>query len=131
MKRHFHLKDISEIVMGSVVLAFPVALSGEVWDLGAEISGTGAIAICAISLALIAWFNYHAHYEAIVATHSLEFLLRVLVTYIITLAVCALILTALNHFPLSTEPIVAFKRMIIVAAPASSAATVLDSLGRE
>ena len=80
--------------MGAVVLAFPVALTEEVWNLGSEISGTGAIVIGIISLALIFWYNYHAHYEARLDTHGFEFVLR----------------------------------MIVVAAPASSAATALDSL---
>ena len=128
MKRRFHLKDLSEIVMGSFVLAFPVALSEEVWDLGSQISGAGAIVIGIISLALISWYNFHAHYETRLDTHGFEFVLRVCVTYAITLAVCALILSALNHVPLDSEPMVAINRMIVVAAPGSSAATVLDSL---
>ena len=36
--RRFTLKDVSEIVVGSVLLAFPVAITEEVWNLGATLS---------------------------------------------------------------------------------------------
>ena len=32
------MRDVSEIAVGSVILAFPVSLSEEVWNIGAELS---------------------------------------------------------------------------------------------
>jgi hypothetical protein len=85
-------------------------------------------AVVVLSVAVIAWFSYHAHYESRMNTHRLEFVARVLLCYISTLVVAALILIVLNHFPLWSDPKTAINSMIVVAAPASAAATVVDAL---
>ena len=126
--RRFHIKDMSEIVMGSAILAFPVAMTEEAWNLGKDLPGLSIIIIVVLSLVFIAWYGYHAHYQSSLDTHRKEWLLRIVTTYAITLVVAAGILAILSQFPLWSEPAVAIKRMIIVAAPASSAATVVDSL---
>jgi len=46
----------------------------------------------------------------------------------VTLIVAALILALFGQYPLLSEPVVAIKRMIIVALPASFCVTVVDSL---
>ncbi len=124
----FHIKDLSEIAIGAVLLAFPVALSEDAWNLGNNLPVLNTIVIVALSLAFTAWFSYHAHYQSKLDTHGSEFLLRVAVTYSITLVISALILAVLDQFPLWSDSAAAIKRMIIVAAPASAAATVVDSL---
>ena len=43
----------------------------------------------------------------------------------------ALVLTALNQFPITTMPDIAIKRVIIVAMPASLGAIIVDSLDKE
>lgn len=131
MKRlhsRFSLKDISEIVVGSTLLAFPVAITEEVWNLGRELSGFSAMAIVAISIFFLSWFGYATFYHSNLEHHSKEFLIRVIAVYCVTLIVAALILGLFGQFPLLTEPSVAIKRMIIVALPASFCATVVDSL---
>jgi hypothetical protein len=80
------------------------------------------------SVATVAWFTYHVYYPSAMATGGPEFLIRVASIYLITLFVCALLLSAVHHFPVWTETGVALKRMIIVALPASFAATVVDRL---
>ena len=110
------------------MLAYPVAMTHDAWDLGENLPGLSAIIIVILSLALIAWYTYHAHYQSSLDTHGKEWLLRIVVTYTVTLVVAALILAVLNQFPFLSEPAAAIKRMIVVAAPASSAATVVDSL---
>ena len=131
MKKHnrkFHINDLSEIIVGSVLLAFPVAITEEVWNLGKELSGWSAIAIVIASMVFIAWFCYHAYYQSILETHWQEFLLRTTTVYTVTLVVAAVILALFSQFPLITESAVAIKRMIIVALPASFCATVVDSI---
>ena len=131
MKKHnrkFHINDLSEIIVGSVLLAFPVAITEEVWNLGKELSGWSAIAIVIASMVFIAWFCYHAYYQSILETHWQEFLLRTTTVYTVTLVVAAVILVLFSQFPLITESAVAIKRMIIVALPASFCATVVDSI---
>ena len=126
--RCFTLKDVSEIIVGSVLLAFPVAITEEVWNLGATLSVSSTFLLIIISLLFIAWFSYHSIYQSSLGNNQQDLLLRVVVAYVITLTVSALILALFGQFPLLTEPIVAIKRMIIVALPASFCATVIDSL---
>lgn len=116
------------MAMGSAILAYPVAMTEDAWDLGESLPVLNTIIIIILSLAFIAWYAYHAHYQSNLDAHGREWLLRIVVTYTVTLVVAALILAVLNQFPFWSEPAVAIKRMIIVAAPASSAATVMDSL---
>ena len=128
IQRRFRINDLSEIIVGSVVLAFPVAITEEVWNLGTTLPLASAIVMVVASLVFIAWFAYHAYYQSVMDTHWKDLLVRSLTIYIVTLVIAALILTVLHQFPLQTDSATAINRMIIVALPASFCATVVDSL---
>ena len=128
IQRRFRINDLSEIIVGSVVLAFPVAITEEVWNLGAALPLASSVIIVFSSMIFIAWFVYHAYYQSVMETHWKDLLARTLTTYAITLLISALILTVLNQFPLMTDSAAAINRMILVALPASFCATVVDSL---
>ena len=51
--------------------------------------------------------------------------------YLLTLLVSAIVLLTIDRLPAITDPLVAFKRLVIVSFPASFAATVVDSLKEE
>lgn len=125
----FSIQDVAEITIGSVVLAFPVALTEEVWTLSQELPLGRTLLISLSSLLFIGWFGYHIFYRSIFKSHWRDFLLRIFSVYIITLVISAMILFAIDHFPLMTEPVATLKRMIIIAFPASFSATIVDSLG--
>jgi len=127
-QRKFRLQDLSEVIMGSVLLAFPVAITEEVWNMGAKISTLNAILISIVSVLHIAWFVYHAFYQSGIDSTWKGLVIRTFVTYFVTLIVAALILAIFDQFPLMTDALVAIKRMIIVALPASFCATVINSL---
>ena len=124
----FRLHDVAEFVIGSVFLAFPVAITEEVWNLGTELSLINTLAIVAVSLIFLGWFAYNTFYKSNLKYNRQEFIVRVLSVYLVTLIVAASILGLFGQFNLLTEPVVAIKRMIIVALPASFCATVVDSL---
>ena len=128
IQRRFRINDLSEIIVGSVVLAFPVAITEEVWNLGAALPLASSVIIVFSSMIFIAWFVYHAYYQSVMETHWKDLLARTLTTYAVTLLISALILTVLNQFPLMTDSAAAINRMILVALPASFCATVVDSL---
>jgi uncharacterized membrane protein len=128
IQRRFRINDLSEIIVGSVVLAFPVAITEEVWNLGTTLPLASSVIIVVSSLVFLAWFVYHTYYQSVMETHWKDLLARTLTTYAITLLVSALILTVLNQFPLLTDSAAAINRMILVALPASFCATVVDSL---
>jgi uncharacterized membrane protein len=129
-KKHprFSLKDVTEIIIGAVLLAFPVAVTEEVWVISAELSLGRTVFISLCSMGFIAIFGYSMFYHSSLKGQWGDFLKRIFAVYLITLFVAALILAAINKFPWLTEPIVTLKRVIIVALPASFSATVVDSL---
>ena len=111
-----------------MLLAFPVAMTEEAWNLGTELPALSILLIAVLSLVFIAWFGYYRIYQSSLATHRQEFVLRVFAGYAIALIVAAFVLALFNQFPLGSEPMVAIKRMVLVAAPASAAGTIVDSM---
>ena len=121
------LIDVAEIILGSIIMGFPVAVTEEVWDMSAELPLGRVLFIALGSIAIIAWFGYYVFYHGTLKDTVGHFILRVLLAYLITLLAVGLMLFAINQLPLLTDPVVAINRMIIVALPASFAATVVDS----
>lgn len=122
------LHDIAEIILGAVILGFPVAVTEEVWDISTELSLGRALFIALGSIGILAWFAFHVFYHGTLKQSVGQFIVRVLAAYLITLVAVGLILFAIDQLPLITDPVVAIKRMIIVALPASFTATVVDSM---
>jgi len=127
--RRLERRDVSEIIIGSLVLAFPVAVTEEVWNLSMELSVARAIVISLSSLVFISVFVHTTYYHDFSFWSQKQLLARVLSVYGLTLLVVAAVLFAVDRLPLFTQTMVALKRTIIVTFPASFAATVVDSLG--
>jgi uncharacterized membrane protein len=123
------VRDIAEIVIGSLVLAFPVAVTEEVWNLGAELSLGRTLVISLCSLVFISFFVQTTYRHDFSFSSQKQLLTRVFTVYGLTLLLSAAVLLAVDRLPLLTETMVAVKRAIIVAFPASFAATVVDSIG--
>ena len=129
-RRHtFMVRDLAEIIIGSLVLAFPVAVTEEVWNMSSEISMTRALLISASSLLFISFFVRTTYFQETTLTSSKKIAVRVLTVYFVTLLVSAATLYVIDKLPLFDGTLVALKRTIIVAFPASFAATAVDSLG--
>lgn len=124
-----HLRDLAEIIVGGLVLAFPVAVTEEVWNLSVELSFGRAILISCGSLLIIAGFVQTSYKHSLTASSQRELLTRVLTVYGVTMLIAATVLFAVDRLPVFTDALVAVKRTIIVAFPASFAATVVDSFG--
>lgn len=119
--------DVAELIIGASVLAFPVAVTEEVWNLSEQISLLQVLLIAATSCFFLSVFIYYIHRKVDDSSFHLD-IWRVVATYGITLLVCATILSLLGKFPLASDTVVALKRMVLVAFPASFSATVVDSL---
>jgi uncharacterized membrane protein len=124
----FSRKDIAEIALGCCSMAFPVATAEEIWALGETLSFGRVMLFGIASISVLALIIYHVYHAAEVKFDRKEFLRRVLSTYGLTLAISALILFGVDHLELLDAPWVGLKRTILVAFPASFAATVVDSL---
>ena len=123
----FHWKDLAEAVIGACILAFPVAATEEIWSLGAELSLGRVMIFAVLSIFLLATVIYVIHrHEGRPLSHK-TFILRVVGIYTATFAISALLLLGLDRLDLFEEPVVALKRTILVAFPASFAAALVDS----
>ncbi len=122
------LTYVTEIILGAVIMGFPVAVTEEVWDISEELALGRVLYICLGSIGILAWFGFYIFYHGKLKGTVGQFIMRVLLAYLITLFAVASILFAIDQLPLFDDPVVAIKRMIIVALPASFAATVVDSL---
>lgn len=124
----FKAGDLAQIVIGSMVLAIPVSVTEEVWNLGEELSWfrIGMIALC--SIVITGLFVYVQFYRGHLREHRVEYAKRVFATYVATLAVAGLLLWLFDKHDLLNAPVVTAKRAIIVAFPATFSATIVDSL---
>ena len=124
----FTARDVAEIALGTCAIAFPVAVTQEVWDLGVELSmmRAGFIAIMSVlGLALVVFLLHHAK------TGSIEpkvYFQRLLSTYGIALLVSALLLFAVHRYDPFGAPLIGLKRAILVTFPACFAATGVDTV---
>ena len=123
----FHWRDVVEIAVGACVMAFPVAVTEEVWNLGEELALGRVLLFALASLFFLAVFIYVLHDHAGFPSTRKAFLLRVGSTYGMTLLISALLLLGVDRIDLLQDPLIALKRTILVAFPASFAATVVDS----
>jgi len=124
----FSQKDLTEIVVGACTLALPLAVTEEVWNLGRDLGTLNVLAIVAVSYAVIAYFVRSHFYAGNLQGRHAEYARRVLSVYGVTLVVAALCLLAIGKLPLLSDPLVAFKRTVLVSLPASFLATVVDGL---
>lgn len=121
-------RDIMQIVVGASILAVPVAFTEETWSLGAKLPIQNVLALTTISLVFIAAFVYYNFYRYHLRKHIWEYIKRVLAIYLFSLVVVGLILTIIQKCPWGTDNVLAIKRIIIVAFPASMSAAVSDTL---
>lgn len=122
-------RDVAEIAIGSCIMGFPIAVTEEVWNLGEELSLLRVVWIALASilvLALLIWVLFQ-HGEP--PENRQDFVRRVLTSYGVTLVICASMLFAIDRLELTTDLVLGLKRTILVAFPASFAATAVDSLG--
>ena len=124
----FKIKDLIQIMIGSAILAIPVGFTTEIWDLGTTLPLLNVIIFIILSFLFISIFVYHNYYRKKFKKHWLEFVKRVVSTYVFSFATVALLLFLINVTPWSTDWLLAFKRVVIVAFPASMSAAVADMI---
>ena len=125
LKVEIRWQDVAQLVVGALAMGVPVAFSEEVWNLG-ETLPPGRIALIAfVSIVVLAFFVYTLFYRGNVKEHAGKFAARVAIAYSVTLVVCLGILMLIDKGPLD-DLALALKRAIIIALPASFAATAVD-----
>lgn len=124
----FKPRDIMQVLVGSALLAIPVSLTEEAWNLGESLPNNNILLIASISLLLIGVFVYFNFYKVTLKGYVLEFVKRVIGTYLLSLLVVAVILTLLQKCPWGTDNVLAIKRIVIVAFPAAMSGTLSDTI---
>ena len=121
-------RDIMQIIIGATILALPVGLTEETWILAEQIKIKNVVFLGIISILFIALFVYYNFYRFYMKGHVFEYIKRVIVTYILSLCVVGLLLTIIEKCPWGVDSVLAIKRVVITAFPASMAATISDTI---
>lgn len=124
----FKPRDVMQVIIGSALLAIPVSLTEEAWNLGETLPISNIITIALLSLGLISVFVYFNFYKITLKGYVYDFVKRIIWTYIISLLIVALILTLINKCHWGTDNLLAIKRIIIVAFPAAMSGTLTDTI---
>lgn len=124
----FKTRDIMQVIIGSALLAIPISLTEEVWNLGETLPLFNIWMIAILSIALISVFVYFNFYKVTLKGYVLDFIKRIIGTYLISLIVVALILTLIEKCPWGIDNALAIKRIIIVAFPAAMSGTLSDTI---
>ena len=127
-QHEIELKDAAQMVIGAGAIALPVAMSKDTWEIAEELQPSDIIGIACMSVLLIGCFVYAAYFRGRVREHWPLLLSRVLVIYGLTVIVASLSLLLINQAPWLTDPTLAFNQTVLVALPASFAATVVDHM---
>lgn len=128
---NFNLEDASQVMIGAFTLAVPISFSEEAWRMGETLPALNLTILMCMSLIFLAFYTYQSVFQGDIKSREFAYVARILIAYGMTALVVSLILFSLNKFPLAEEPLVALKRLIIIAMPASMGAIIVDSFDKE
>lgn len=131
MKTSFNLEDASQVAIGAFALAVPIAFSEEAWKLGETLPVSNLLMVFCLSVCFLSFFAYESVFQGNIKYRIPVFLLRIVIAYGIAAIVVALVLSALNKFPIMGDTSIALKRLIIITMPASMGAIIVDSFDKE
>jgi len=131
VKLNFDLEDASQVAIGAFALAIPISFSEEAWSLSKTLPAENILLITALSVMFLAFFTYESVFQGDITYRIPVFLFRILIAYVVAGLVVALVLTALDKFPIVADPIIAIKRLIIITMPASMGAIIVDAFDKE
>ncbi|MBI2084010.1 MAG: DUF2391 family protein [Candidatus Aenigmarchaeota archaeon] len=129
--KEIEVRDMAQIFIGSIILAFPFMVTGEVWELGAQLPGSNIILLMLINLFTLALLLFYTRYHKVTFEGRIvfrEFTKRLFVTYLMAFFTVSLFLTLLEKAPWDTAIDVAFKRVALVTLPASIGGAAVDLL---
>lgn len=124
----FHPRDLMQIIVGASILAVPVAFTEETWTLGRELPLANVLLLSFFSIIFISLFVYSNFYRFAFKGHVFSYIKRILSIYFFSLIIVGLILTIIQRCPWGVDNILAIKRMLIVAFPASMSAAISDTI---
>jgi len=124
----FRPRDLMQVIVGASILAVPVAFTEETWRLGETLPFRNVLLLSAISVLFIALFVYFNFYRFAFKGHAFEYAKRVLAIYFFSLLIVGGLLTVIQKAPWTSDLVLAVKRTLIVAFPASMSAAISDAV---
>lgn len=131
IKLYFNKEDASQIAVGAFAMSMPIAFTQEAWQMAENLPLFNLALLATISLSFLTMYTYYSLFQGNISHRLLGYIVRIIVAYVITLSVVALVLVALDKFPIITDPTLALKRLVIISMPASLGAIIVDSLDKE
>ena len=131
MKLRINTEDIIQIAIGAFALAVPISFTEEAWKMSITLPFYNLLLVFVLSVTFLGIYAYYSVFQKQVSKRYDIFILRIFIAYFISALVVALVLLALNKLPVIDEPIIALKRLILIAMPASMGAIVVDSFNKE
>ncbi|GAA5646072.1 hypothetical protein VPR01S_05_02260 [Vibrio proteolyticus NBRC 13287] len=131
MKISFNMEDAGQVFVGAFALAVPISFSEEAWQLGETLPFANLLMLMSLSTVFLGIFAYQSVFQQNVHKRVLAFALRIILAYLITAFVVALVLMCLDKLPLMVDPITSLKRIVVITMPASMGAIVVDSFDKE
>jgi uncharacterized membrane protein len=121
-------RDILQLFVGSFLIAAPLCLTEEVWNLSTSLRMVNTYALMVVSLITIISFIYLNFYRHRIKGNIVSFFKRVIATYVIATSSVILMLLLIDKFPFQETPLIAIKRVIIIGFPALFGAVITDYL---
>lgn len=131
MKSNFNAEDASQVMIGAFALAVPVSFSEEAWRLGETLPSGNLAMLFLLSLFFLGFFAYESMFQGNIRYRIPVFFMRIGFAYLTAAIVVAMVLTAINKFPIMSDTIVAIKRLVVITMPASMGAIIVDSFDKE
>jgi uncharacterized membrane protein len=126
LKVELHGDDVAQLVTGACALAIPMAFSEEVWALGSTLSSERIVLVAVTSVVTLAFVVRSLFYPGKhLREYRSDFLKRLVTSYLTALTVAMVLLILIDMGPLDDLQL-ALKRAVLIAFPASFAATAVD-----
>ncbi|MFG1593764.1 DUF2391 family protein [Halobacteriovorax sp. CON-3] len=122
------LRDVSQIFVGAFLVASPLCFTEEVWNLSVSLKFDNIYYLLASSIVIVTFFVYFNFYRFKLKGNIAEFVKRIIAIYLITTSSVVFILFLIDKFPVMTDPVLAFKRTVIIAFPSIFGAAITDYL---
>lgn len=131
MQLSFNAEDAGQVTIGAFALAVPISFSEEAWNLGDTLPMINLLLVFILSISFLGLFTYGSVFQGNIRYRVPVFIFRIVIAYLLAAFVVSLVLLSLNKFPIIDEPLLAFKRLILITMPASMGAIIVDSFDKE
>jgi uncharacterized membrane protein len=123
--------DIIQVIIGASALTIPVAFSEEAWNLSRTLPTLNVIILLFLSLLLVSLYSIQGIFSGNINHRIVQFISRTFIVYGVTMIVVFLVLFAINRMPILGEPLIAFKRIVLISFPASLGGVIVDGFDKE